>query len=403
MKKKILVITVDIDDDLGEKARVRGPVVGREANIQAATKLAIADPEDADANTVFEAVKTFDELSKKNEAVVATLTGSHKLGYHADARVARQLEELIDQFEPTECVFISDGMSDEQIIPLINSRLKISSVKTVTVKQSKELEKTYFVILEKLREPHFARIVFGIPGIALLLFAFSEVLGVRLFLGLLGTYLLFKGTGLEDRILRRFSSFNWGFESIGSIFYFAAIPITVLAIWIAIANVGEMQSEGVASITKLSAFFVKDLLLLLPISIILLLVGRVLEALNEKKTYDLPGYVVYGSALFLFWMIFNNAADWIIGTVSFADFFYSLLAGVVAMFLVTILAREFKKSIISKMQLEGKEVYTEIGGLIGKVVGVKRDALVIKTRTNQKIDLSLEFVSSLGEKIVVRY
>ena len=38
--KRLLVLVVDIDADLQEKAKVKGPVVGRKAVSEAATKLA---------------------------------------------------------------------------------------------------------------------------------------------------------------------------------------------------------------------------------------------------------------------------------------------------------------------------------------------------------------------------
>ncbi len=38
-----LVICIDRDNDLGEKAKMGTPIVGREANVQAAVALGIAD------------------------------------------------------------------------------------------------------------------------------------------------------------------------------------------------------------------------------------------------------------------------------------------------------------------------------------------------------------------------
>ena len=43
MKKPILVLCVDRDNDLFEKAKVHGPIIGREENLNAATKLALID------------------------------------------------------------------------------------------------------------------------------------------------------------------------------------------------------------------------------------------------------------------------------------------------------------------------------------------------------------------------
>ena len=43
-KEKILVLCVDRDNDLGDKAKVKGPVVGRDEILKAAGVLALADP-----------------------------------------------------------------------------------------------------------------------------------------------------------------------------------------------------------------------------------------------------------------------------------------------------------------------------------------------------------------------
>ena len=50
---KLLVICVDRDDDVGRKAGITTPVVGRDSCINAAQRLALEDPEDADSNSIF--------------------------------------------------------------------------------------------------------------------------------------------------------------------------------------------------------------------------------------------------------------------------------------------------------------------------------------------------------------
>ena len=54
--EKILIICVDRDDDLGSKGDVRTPLIGRKAVLRAAVRLAIKDPEEADANAMFDAI-----------------------------------------------------------------------------------------------------------------------------------------------------------------------------------------------------------------------------------------------------------------------------------------------------------------------------------------------------------
>lgn len=65
MVRPILIICIDRDNDLFEKARVVGPIVGRENNLSAATSLALADPEDPDSNAIFYAIKVYDQFKKR--------------------------------------------------------------------------------------------------------------------------------------------------------------------------------------------------------------------------------------------------------------------------------------------------------------------------------------------------
>ncbi len=405
--KRLLVLAVDVDNDLGMKAKLKAPVVGRKENIYAAEALALADPEDSDANTIFAAVKLSEELGKEYKNIfLATITGDVRGGYHAHTQIVKQLEKIIDDFSPDACVFVSDGASDEQMIPLINSRVKVNSVRTVAVKQNKQLESTYFAVLEKLKEPHTARMVFGIPGLALLLYALAEFIGFRLFVGILGLYLIIKALGIEERIFAMASGFKISFENTSFIFYFASVPFFVASLWIAFSRVFSLQYSGEQiSTAKIAAWFVKDLLLLLPIAVLLVLLGKVLQALSEKKNHELPDYLVQIAGVLVFWLIFTNAAEWVIGTLSFANFFYALILGVAAMYLVSYLAREFKHDLFSKMRLEGKSVYTEIGSLVGTIVGInkKNETFIVKTSSGQKIDLNLRNIASIGDKIVVRY
>ena len=79
-KAQILVLCVDRDSDLEVKADTKTPVIGREENLKAAVSLALSDPEEPDANAMFEAIRIFDRLNENkgsNETFqIATITGS---------------------------------------------------------------------------------------------------------------------------------------------------------------------------------------------------------------------------------------------------------------------------------------------------------------------------------------
>jgi putative membrane protein len=83
--ERTLVLCVDRDDDLGSKAGIQTPLIGREQNINAAVSLALKDPEEPDANAIFEAVRIYDrfiesnqEKEPKSECQIATIAGSER-------------------------------------------------------------------------------------------------------------------------------------------------------------------------------------------------------------------------------------------------------------------------------------------------------------------------------------
>lgn len=185
VKIKALILAIDRDDDFGQKAGVEGPVVGREACVDAALKLSLADPEDSDANVVYAAVKLYDELKKSgefDEVEVALITGHPKVGVKSDMELARQLELILERFPADGVITVTDGAEDEQIFPIISSKVPIISSHRVVVKQSEGIETTYYIIYRYLREilsdPEVAKVVLGIPGMILLLYGIARLVGV---------------------------------------------------------------------------------------------------------------------------------------------------------------------------------------------------------------------------------
>ena len=93
-KKKVLVLCVDRDNDIGIKTGIKPPIIGREHNLEAASKLALTDPEESDSNAIFGAVKVYDELSSESnneEHQIATIAGSEFGGLEADRQLRDQL------------------------------------------------------------------------------------------------------------------------------------------------------------------------------------------------------------------------------------------------------------------------------------------------------------------------
>jgi len=406
VKKRTLILCVDRDNDLEVKAKIAGPVIGREANINAATKLAIADPEEPDANTIFEAVRIYDELGKEQDVQIATLTGNPRLGYAADREVIKQLERVLSEFKCDSCIFVSDGEADEQVIPLIQSRIKIDSVRVVVMKQAKELEKTYFVLLEKLKEPHYARLVFGIPAVLILLLAIGDYLGYgwRLVGFALGLYLIAKGFGMEEHIINRISSFRFSIEKLGFIFYLLSVPLIIVALAQSYEGYIVMSAKT-QDVLKIVAYATSRLLLLFPWAVLLIFIGRIMDLVGEKRKYEVAKHGMYGIFVLVLWLIFNMASKWILAEVYFSEFVFTMVYSIILIALSVRILEWIRIHVAEKMKLENKEVLTELGAYLGKTVGVDRrkGVLIVQTAFGQKLDLGFEKITSIGEKVIVRY
>jgi putative membrane protein len=404
-KKRILVLCVDRDNDLYDKVKIPGPVVGRQANIDAATKLIIKDPEEADANTIFESVNIYDSISKEENAEVVTLTGDKSLGYFADREITKQLDGVLRNFRADSCILVSDGASDEQVIPIIESRVKIDSVKLVVMKQAKELEKTYFVLLEKLKEPHYARIIWGIPALVILMLIISESLGYGWKLAgfALGLYFLVMAAGLEENIIRLLSGFHFSAERISFILYLSALPLILISLVLGYQEFLTRMLET-SDTLKLSAYVLLKILLILPWAIVLMLLGRILDLLHDKKKYAVVKYGLYAISVFILWAVFTVASEWIVAEVYFSDFVATLLAGMVVAFISLRIMDWMKMELLTSMKLENKEVLTELGAYIGKIVGVdkKKDIIIVQTPFGHKIDFDFDRISDVGERVLIK-
>ncbi len=274
MKKKILIICADRDDDVGRKTKFKGPVVGREENIKLATALGLSDPEDSDTNAIFEAVRVYDQLAHAENAGIATITGHKEEGIKADKEIIRQLDKITEKFEPDGIVFVSDGASDEFILPLLNSKARIVSVRRVVIKQSERYEGLYYALQNflkhSLENPRLARLVFGMPAIVLILFSMFGFVAWRFILGVLGAYLLIKGFQLEGLVggVIDEAKFSLKTRKISFFMYIASTAVGMIAISKGYSAAIELGPEiwyklvGAFTYNSVFIFFVAEIMLL---------------------------------------------------------------------------------------------------------------------------------------------
>jgi putative membrane protein len=305
-QKRILVLCVDRDGDLGTKAGVKTPVVGREANLNAAVSLALKDPEEPDANAMFEAVRIFDRLEdegKPDEVFeIASLSGSELGGISADRKVVAELNDLLGSFSASEVILVTDGYSDEAVLPVVQSRVPVSSVRRIVVKHSESIEETAALFSRYLKtlvdNPRYSRIVLGLPGLLILILVVFAMVGwvqyyVIAFVFVLSVFLLIKGFGV-DRMARGF--YKWAREysappvriQISSFSAIAGALCIVLGVYLGGARTAaeitpQQDIMGYLTILpRLSGFFIGDAITLIVIGVCVALSGRAIRWYLER-------------------------------------------------------------------------------------------------------------------------
>ncbi len=242
---KILVLSVDRDDDFGVKAGMNSPFIGREENLEAALALGLKDPEDCDVNTVLAALSIYDEMAKKGMDVeVATICGDPKVGFESDLALATQLENVLNTIKPERVILVSDGAEDEFIYPMVFSRVKVDSVRRVWVKQAPTVEGTYYILMKMMQDDKVRKRVLTPIGLVLTVLGVFALLPklVELYMDstqislisdmafgsialVLGVYLLFYAYKVADRVVAWYHSTGHAIRS-GS----QMIPFAILAI-----------------------------------------------------------------------------------------------------------------------------------------------------------------------------
>lgn len=303
-----LILNVDRDDDFGRKANIKSPIIGLKRNIEAANKLGRADPEDSDVNAIFSAISTYDELIEENKNVeVATICGHIKVGIKSDEILASQLEEVIKKTGAEDTILITDGAEDEYILPIIQSRIKITSIKRVSVKQSKYLEDNYYRILKILDDDKVQK-QFILPiALVIIVWAFFAILGMvsggfGAILLTLGLYLLIRVFHWEENIKAIFNEIKSGFLTgrLSVYAYIIAIVIIIASVFLAYSNTDfNIEFEFISIL-----LFVSNIIWGVVIAGVIATFGRVVDTYVTDRKSPWNYWIIFFS-LFSFGFIFS--------------------------------------------------------------------------------------------------
>ena len=203
-----LVLCVDRANDVGRETDVTPPVVGREAVAALVTEVGVADPEDSTVNCLLESLRVADDLVSDGEvAIVAVVSGGTESVVGADRSVAAQVDGLVADHDPDSAIVVIDSVQDEQLVPVIESRIRVDSVDRVVVRQARDIESTYYLLKQFLADEELRSTVLVPLGVALLAFPalllqFSARVASAGLVALVGAVLLYKGLAIDDLLVR---------------------------------------------------------------------------------------------------------------------------------------------------------------------------------------------------------
>ena len=361
---KTLVLTVDRDDDLGRKAGIRGPVIGREGCLEAAVSLALADPEDSDANAIFAAISTYDRLRKDGKDVaIAILTGHENVGMKSDEIIAKQFEEVLREVEPDDIIFVSDGSEDEFIMPIITSRRPIKHLRRVIVRQSKNIESTYYIIMKALKDKKVTRRI--LMPIALIFLAYSIASLIILWIKItdpswnlidpgtfaltvitltLGLYFLERSYGVGDKIRK---AINYTKTSMTEAKLTFLADVLAFILLLAGINFGYEEALGSANLATQVILFFHTFVLWFVFAVLVREGGKTFDIWIHRGDYDKRFWIGFLSTLSL-GIIIYALLDYIlllmkaISSTSIVPISMMVASGILIAILATILHRRLR-------------------------------------------------------------
>ena len=383
--ERILILCVDRDDDIGMKAGINTPILGRKENVNAAASLALRDPEEADANAMFEAVRIYDNLKKspkgQEEYEVATIAGSDLHGVEADRQLVSELTEVLENFHATDVILVTDGYADEMVLPLIESRVPVTSVRRVVIQHSKSIEETAAVFSRYMKllveNPRYSRMILGLPGILLLVLGVLAIFGytayaVQALVLIVGAFFVWRGFGV-DKTVSNFIKWTKEYSpppftvQVAGFSALAGVLVILVGGYLggtAVATELSAEADPFAIVPQLVGQFINESTYLIAIGICVILSGRAVRWFLERdlrlwRTIVIIIGVAWSSVMFV------EASNILIDpTADYLSLVYSIVGGIpviVSAFLTALLLRRKYSNYFKKTEppIEDFEEQTE--------------------------------------------
>ncbi|ELZ13680.1 hypothetical protein C479_02506 [Halovivax asiaticus JCM 14624] len=298
-----LVVCLDRNDDVGRKTGLSTPIVGWEAVRALVTDVGLADPEDSGVNALLETLSVAQQLRDDNEdVVVAVVSGERESMVSADRAVARQLDDLAAEYDLDSAVVVLDSTDDEQLVPVVESRLRVDSVDRVVVRQARDIESTYYLLKQFLGDEELRQTILVPVGLTLLVFPILASVttlaqGAAAITTVIGLFLLYKGFNIDEIVtalaIKARESIYSGQVSV--VTYVVAAGLTLIGLFVGGLGVSGLDDTGGVLLPTMQ--FVNDSVPWIAMAALVASAGRLLDETIEdeplRRSYlNLPFVVV---------------------------------------------------------------------------------------------------------------
>lgn len=280
-----LVLCVDRAATVTRAAGIETPVVGWEAVQSLVIDVGLADPENTSVNSILEALRVTRELRDDgdDEATVAVISGDPESVVSADRAVARQIESVIAAEEPSSAIVVIDSAQDEQLVPIIESRLPVDAVDRVVVRQARDIESTYYLLKQFLADEELRQTTLIPIGVVLLAFPLlmtqtSAEVALATITAVIGVFLLYKGLGVDNYVGRipRWTKRSLYSGRVSIVTYVVAGGLALVGMFAGVLGASSLAGES-ASTFLLAMQFAFDSVPWLAMAALVASLGRLID------------------------------------------------------------------------------------------------------------------------------
>jgi putative membrane protein len=265
----------------------------------------------------------------------------------ADRKIVAELSELLSSFSANEVILVTDGYSDEAVLPLVESRVPVSSVRRVVVKHSESIEETAALLSRYLRmimeNPRYSRIALGLPGLLFLILGILSIFNLLYyywiaFVFVLSVFMLVKGFGVDKTAK---NVYKWIDEysppplrvQISNFAVIAGGILVVLGIYLGWSNAAARATPAIdiagwlSILPEIVGYFLKDSVTLIIAGVCVGLLGRAIRWYLERDARLLRNAALIVTVA---WsrQIFDGAADVLTKTGGYEKLIFSVIVGI---------------------------------------------------------------------------